>query len=540
MKRIIAAVLSIAVVFSLCACMKRTNAPAYENKASLKESEIAAPITPEDFYQTETETSDPVSDTTERNEENDSSEPDSILDPADTAAVSEAYELARNDDYDRFSLKSRGFKNGVAWACFTKSGDGKKEIGLINEAGEILYILDQNRLSLTNTKICSFITTPFVNGLSCVYAYENGNAAYSLPGFIIVNQKGEEVYTCFDENVYVCGQASNGNILLLKNESGFDGERWLFYTLDTSLKLTDTGILGSEKGYDRAQSESLITIADGIYYLHGYLLFIDSGARFRPTQQETNYDYIGKSTDYACFALGNNYYLVPFDVLKTATSETELCALMKTNSRCVKINATNENKFNNYGFTFWRHGTAYDSESRWYTDLDTGKCIAYPSFHEGIYYFRIDSFRGGYAALYLVGADQNGYVTIIDESGNILYDPVRCKAFNTYTGGDSLEATSFNGYIFSSYFSDDKWRMQITDRSGEHRTLGDDLTELAGEFYHYDFSFSINIGEKYIWVSGASFDFKDEYVSLDGKATIKKLTANYNADGKLISAGTGN
>ena len=76
--------------------------------------------------------------------------------------------------------------------------------------------------------------------------------------------------------------------------------------------------------------------------------------------------------------------------------------------------------------------------------------------------------------------------------------------------------------------------MQIIDRSGKEKKIGDDLSELAGSFAYSDFSFNISIGERYIWISGAPFDFRDEYVSLDGKTVLDTVVANYNDAGELV------
>ena len=544
MKRILAVFLLAFLMVSSCGCRIITDRTSSGEPATLPEPAEPAPDTSagsepvrpaESEEQTATEpASEQASEPEEEPEQNEPSSQEPETDPATVVVQSVEYELTRNDDYDRFSLASRQFSEGVAWASFYSKDTNKGFLGLINEAGEVLYILDQSRFPADGLTIGSIITTPFLNGLSCVYAHDTGNAAYSFPGFLIVNQKGEEVYSCFDENLYVLGQAGDGSYLLQKHVSGFSGDDWFFCTLDTSLKLTETEIKGSEKGYDRAQSQKLATLADGVFFINDHFLCLESGAWFKPTQQKTNFSYIGSSDSYACFFHAGNYYLIPVGLLKTATSESELCDLMENNPECVRFDASDANVFNSYGFSGWRHGTSYGPEVRRYCNFDSGESITYPAFPEGTYYFGIDRFRGGYAALYLIGADENGYVTVIDEAGNVLYDPVLCKGFSYYNGGDSLDAASYNGIIFCSWYGNDSWHMQIIDRAGQEKRVGDDLSELAGSFSYWNHSFAISIGEKYIWISGASFDFRAEYVSLDGSTRIRTVTAGYNSAGDLV------
>ena len=523
MKRTMTFLIIIAILMSLCACGRDVGSAMYDEKQraeSIPTETAPATTTPTEAPTQSVPTETPT--------------PDPTADPATTIVLTEQYDLAAGN---RYSLKSYQFNNGISWVSMINSDTNTWATGLINEAGEVIYFVDQDRFALTDSAIAGIITTPFINGLSCIYPYDSADAAYSLPGFIIVNQKGEEVYSCFDSNMYMCGQGDDGNYIILKHESGFAGDDWIFCTLNSSLKLTETGIKGSNDGHDRGQNNpGLKTIAEGIYITNYNLLCIESGCRFRLNYNGALLTYVGHSDNYACFYYSNYNYLVPYDVLRTATSDRELLDIMQTNTECKKFDAANEYIFNNYGFESWNHGSyLYAFGTRQYLNYDTGDSITYPTFPDGVKYFRVDNFKGGYAALYLLGVDEKGYVTVIDESGEQLYDPVACKGFGIYNAGDMLEATSYNGYIFCSWVdtSDNKSYMQIFDRSGQSKKIGDNLEELSGKYCYSDFSFALNIGEDYIWVSGSAFG-KNAFVSLDGKTTIESVTASYNAAGDLL------
>ena len=556
MKKIFRILLLIIIIVSFCACKKSAVSSVFSDpepeKASREESTATVreepektdstaseplPDPSEDSASEETEVSEPTPEETEKEEpaeaESSEPEPEPEPEPAVTIVRSEEYELIKNEGFDHFSLASRQFHDGIAWATMAKKDAKGLYIGLINEAGEILYLMDQSHPLLANPSIEGIIATPFINGLSCVYTYESGDSRYTLPGFIIVDQNGKEVYTCFDDNMYMCGQAEDGNFIILKHESGFSADEWIFYVLDLSLTLKETKISTTEFGYGFAQSMGLKTITDGVYLMGNHILCLETESFYKPLTKNANHTYVGHGDRYACFLYDFNYYLVPFSLLKTAASGEELYDLMTSSAECRAFDSIDEYTLINYGFETRRHGIAYSPERCRYLDLDTGDVMQYPAFSENNYYFGIDSFRGGYAALYLIGADEKGYVTIIDEAGNVMYDPVFCHGFNTYTGGDSLYATSYNGFIFCAW-SKDGWHMQIIDRSGKEKKIGDDLSELAGSFTYSDFSFNISIGERYIWISGAPFDFRDEYVSLDGKTVLDTVVANYNDAGELV------
>lgn len=389
------------------------------------------------------------------------------------------------------TLKSQRFYGDVAWTGLEARETGEEAVGLINKRGEIIYI-NENGES----------TTPFINGLSAVY---------TDTGFVIVNADGQEVYTCTDERMTLLGQADDGTFIIEKHETGFDVNTRTFCILSSSLELEDTGI--ELEGIILSDINGIITIEDGVYLIHtasSISTFFSILNLNRKTYFDSYYDavsYRGRGDDGKKIYMFVNAcsYLVPSSILSEAVTADELIEMIENNDSCTSSEGI---------FRTWRGGTFYYDGA--YHDVYGNILLSMPEFPDGVSYEAVSDFCGGYAVLYLTGVDGGQYVTIIDESGNLQYDPIPCE--NHWGGLDDL--AYYGGYIFDD---------GVIDPTGEHKNLGDDLSGLAGANYIKSWwsGGSIRIGGDFIWTP-------NKFVSVDGSITIETATANYNENGELI------
>ena len=432
-------------------------------------------------------------------------------------ASSETYILSNPYKY----LDSHAMNNGIAWANLKNKNSNDNYVGIINSKGEVLYF--------ANNKFESkeLVTTPFINSLSALYP-QSGDK--SLPGFVIVDSKGEEVYSSFDENIYMCGQADNGTFIILKHEYGFDHDGWFICTLDSKLKFTETGI---EADNDLLYNHEIKEVAEGLYYFtrnHGLFVNLHSSCVL---SFSSDVGTIGYNDDYVCFypyyKLSHGYYFIPISTLLEIKSKDDLISIMDNDS---SIKTFDDSQKKDLDYKDWHNGSFYgvytekenDSykTTNNYWDIEGNVIFTFPEFVDGVRYISIDDFSGQYSAVLLSGVDKNYYVTILDEEGNSQYEPVQVKN-DTHC--------SCNGYIF---FHNNKEGLYDTIApDGSHKKLGDDLSGLEDSKTSYkDNGFSIVIGGGYIFCNDNSNDYK--YVSIDGSKTIDSVTASFNKDGKLV------
>ena len=497
MKRIICALLIVLLIASLCACSN--------NEQTSNDNQV---------YDTENEAS---------NDEIDYDE--------ETEDENQELDIESTDTY-KLSEGSSAFNNkGIAWARISEESTDEKTVALINTKGEIIYLLDKSKLNDADDIIG---TTPFVNGLSAIYEYDSSASGDSYPGFLIVNEQGEEVYSSSDENLYMCGQAEDGTFILAKHDSGFDRDLWYAYLLDTDLKLTKTKIELDEEviGQD---GETIQALSDGIYYLPSSDSLLNVPLK-KCISLYTGEQYIkiyGHDEKYAY--LSYEYFChFPINQLKKAKSTKEIEKSISSVAISGYYDSTdNDSGVATYILKKWNKGSIYYSDrgKRRYIDIKGKDIFKFPTFSNDASIDDVDDFSGKYAAIYMTGADGNQYVSIVDGKGKMQYDPVQVSN-DTHC--------SYDGYVF--FYSDSDGTYSVITPDGSKKKIGDNLSGLkdgpiansvSGSDSQHAVSniyYGIEIGGGYIFCSEKGY----KYVSTDGKTTIDEVAANYNSDGNLV------
>lgn len=416
--------------------------------------------------------------------------------------------------------------SGIAWLIITDEETSKEYNAIVNTCGEVIYLSDP--LDFGNPSAQDVTTTAFVNGLSTIYAP-------GKPGFKIVNESGKEVYESNDENVYMCRHMRDGNFLLIEHESGFDHDNWVVYVLDSDLNLRNTGVNDPGTLY----KDDVTMISENLYHTKDSVLN-EYAAKEHILNLEKNVcfalpgSYIYHNDQVLYFKYNSDLYTIPLETLKTAESEEmilNLSTLVMEGNWCWSLHhkwVSNENEFSSYRggcvYTYW-YDDEQDKMLYGYKDFNGNIIMTYPEFNSGVSIVKHETFSGGYSAIYMRGADDNRYASIVNEQGEIQYEP---KQIAGQSFSDDFASCSHNGYIFT--------RNMILAPDGTEKHLGDDLTGLANTELLYDEwddagGYAVAIGGGYIIEKTIG---QITICSLDGTKKIDKFTANYNSDGNLI------
>lgn len=429
-----------------------------------------------------------------------------------------------------YYLDGRVFNDGVAWASLRSKDNGKTKLGLINTQGEVFFFLDENRFE---GKAEDLIATPFINGIAAVYdhGFSGGNHVDAHPGFVIVDREGNILLDNNDDSLYICGQTTDGEFILARHDAGFSGDNWYISLMDSSLNITDTDITCPKSIIHQRSSRSrFLRITDGLYY-------DDDNRSILNFVNNCYYDmslslvYLGEYSAYAI--IGNvrrpQTYLMPVEKLLLATSEDQIINMLDNDESCIKyayhLESIGAAKDNYYYSSFkgmsMYHTTSSDIPID-YLDAFGNTIFSFPVFPEGVKYKKVGSFSGGLAAIFVTGADKKPYVTVIDENGQIQYDPVRCP----YSYDDN-KISSYNGYVIFDEYQGSP--VTIIDPTGKTLKLGDALA-IPADSKCYCTSPKFAIGGGYMF-------FGNAYYALDGSRSFDTIVAKYNENEKLVYTG---
>ena len=446
---------------------------------------------------------------------------------ADTGTTSSELVPVHIDGYTLSDMQG-GFSEGLAWVYVIEDESSQEYLAVINQNSEIIY--------LTDKKIDDYTvgTTPFINGLSAVFTHNHSNAEDSQQGFVIIDKNGCEVYE--DNESYMCGVGKYGDFLIAKHESGFSGDTWFVYMLDSNLNLSDPIEFHGKYG----DSDSTIT------YLANDLYEFEAGVFYRnQCVINFNYNYSGVMPEMSS-CIGGKYLVsgrygnaIPVSAIANAASADEISNILE-NDEVYNCWIKDEYGFSESPDYYWDTDPAtftseiYVEDGEYYTaniyDADLNVIYTYPQLPEGAAYRMYEKPSNGYYVAYMEGVDRNIYTTAFNEQGTMEYDPVMISRFSHYTVSNILQdsLTSFAGYSITTE--------EIVDPSGNIVNLGDDLTGLD-----IDEDFAFKTSYLTVYISDGFIYYKNKeirnLVSLDGTTEIYGLTASYNENGQLVFDG---
>ena len=440
----------------------------------------------------------------------------------------------------KISLRACSFNDGVAWCSFYNEESCTDCVGLIDTHGQMLYILDSKKYPADSKSIN---ITPLPNGFSLV------------EDDMIIDKHGNTVYVFSDDSIRIIGYHESGNIFLSKHtEDSFatDSNDYL-YILGPDLNLIETNIKITTS-IDR--DDQISRLSDNLYYFKKYGnggvyinlendSFIDAGPN--------NMNLMYYDNNNAVVEQRGRYYLLPINNIKSATDYSELLSLLDADdSIYLAINdasgitggllAAHLNdeydksifyvgdwSYSGFkGGSFYREVRSYSAYSvsntpyYEYIDLIGNTIVRYPSFPNNVKYCSIEGFSNGYSALYLQGADEEKYNSIIDTDGNLIYDPVKFIGYG-----------SCNGCIFG--YSDKNSAVGILSPTGEFVKFGSNLP-----WFDYDTCYNMNSNGCVISINEGFMLYippnnnTATYYRIDGTGLIDHAYAKIDKEGYLL------
>ncbi len=404
------------------------------------------------------------------------------------------------------------FSEGYAWV----RTETPNQLAVVDTDGNIKFTLDNasEGIKVSNNDAANGITydpveaTPFYDGASVVSPSREldayGYAIYDVNGELLASSEDG------DDNTDLKFLGShNGLYLIEKTSSGFDGNHTVVYWIDKNGNIKSDEIEVSRRLYRKALRfldngdivDGAVGIIDGLYIdlcdnniysnmdvetIKGYMVQILGSEDVIPLC------YHGGGTyGYVDTVVGNLYYATEF------ASEYENLSRELSN------------------------GTL----NGWY-DKDFNLVVSIPDYPEGVEVVELGQFKDGYAPVELRGADGKYYFTLVDKSGNQVYEPVG--------GVENVACLNEWSYYFENGFivfigSDTSGRTYyLIDKSGKLYDISDDISAFDGTLYtdmDYE-SYVISIAEGFKYVPDGSLLYR----KLDGtpfdQATLGKDAVN--------------
>lgn len=301
-----------------------------------------------------------------------------------------------------YYTEANDFSEGLAWVQISEFSDTgvwlNSQNACINKVGEIIYSTPQSTEWIDH--IADFEPTPFVNGVSIVD--EN----------TLINNKGEFVWTV-DNNgwSYADKKFGKGTAKSIKLYDGgnFTGYAFVRFFVDS---------------YNETANYCGVLNPDGSWRMEPFLVkdevsFAYDGLYGYRTTDETG--YFNSSGLYDC---NNNTFIKDIDLTDTEVSN-------KLSSRQKKYNFSLHNNM------------MYNSEKKVFEDFAGNTVIDLSEYYEidakidsGTGYYSSPSFNNGYCVLNVRNKQRQKYMTVINTSGEQLFEPIRCSRYeNTVSDG---------------------------------------------------------------------------------------------------------
>ena len=406
------------------------------------------------------------------------------------------------------------FSEGYAWVRTETSN----QLAVVDTDGNIKFTLDNvsEGIKVSNIDAANGITydpveaTPFYDGASAVSPSREldayGYAIYDVNGKLLASSEDGDDNT----DLRLLG-FHNGLYLIEKTNSGFDGNNNVVYWIDKNGNIKSDEIevsmrlnRGALKFLDNGNVvNGAAGIIDGLYidlYDNNIYSNMDVETIKRYMVQILGSEDViplcyygggGETYGYVGSVVGNLFYATEF-----ASEYENLLGELSS-------------------------GTL----NGWY-DKDFNLVVSIPDYPEGVEVVELGQFKDGYAPVELRGADGKYYYTLVDKSGNQVYEPVGGVENVAFLDGWSYY--SENGFIFFIGSDTSGRTYYLIDKSGKLYDISDDISAFDGTLYtdmDYE-SYVISIAEGFKYVPDGSLLYR----KLDGtsfdQATLGKDAVN--------------
>lgn len=322
--------------------------------------------------------------------------------------------IAPNEKVATIDIESiQDYSDDVAWVEISKKEDDvfvESQWACIDKTGKVLFMLDTD-----------LNTTP--------NAFENGVSLYKTGKVYNVIDKSRNVVFSSKDGLFD-GVIAHGDgfFAVYKYKETFDTRGYEVFFLNEK---------GEQVGlYDEFFNEipELIYCGDGVF----------ANCTWKSAGNTNGYDFISVETNTPRFhVLGiySNYDLSNIFVnniglveMGSGRMSDSAPALIYLDGTVAKLDITgyayyDYGKISDDGFVFTSYDIGDKVETCCFFDLKTWTVTSLGDYGERVNIKRLEDlyFDNGHLLLPLVGADMKNYYTIIDKSGQSLFDPIVCK-----------------------------------------------------------------------------------------------------------------
>ena len=408
---------------------------------------------------------------------------------------SEVFNVPETKKYDLIYIDDtidRKFSEGRAWVKYKGDNDDIC-IGVIDGKGQIVYSVspkDLNEKAQNGKSDFDIMTTN--NIVTSHFTDWTSYFTASTGEFVIVDGDGNELFSSDDgdENThfYMLGYGEK-QFLVGKHTETFSENTKEIYTID---KIGN--VIHKYSGTDEVYFDNFIYLGDGImagteshYSSYNYIFNLNTGEYF-----SLPVGVYLQTPFYNGIAVTGSGYLISSDNLKNkSTMETAFNeGRWKHLPELEPFHDYNKNDFATYS-----EGVFYVKDAGYYTP-EGQLSVSLPVFPEKVEIRQAGAFHGGYAPLYLGGSDGKGYITMIDKSGTVQYDPVEISNYD---------------YDLDDYHDKGYYLVEVNDKFAV--IYPDGTVKYPGESDMSDMDFDTAIlGKK--WMSISDGYYRDDRLNL--------------------------
>lgn len=324
----------------------------------------------------------------------------------------------------------RNFSNGYAWV----KSSGSKSCSLIDTSGKIIctstsYVEDYDGRNDAHD----------MSNDACYVKEKVGDKdGESIYNYKIINKDGKIVASSTDGKFDEILAAGDNLFFVHKYESGIDVSRHLYGTINekgefvNQLRECPYGVLEKDKTKYIGGKAFLVNM-DGSYYGNLYVYMSSNGK------------YFGEVTDEGIGNVGSSLYVINQYGIKAEGSDT----LYSPRDGYEHIAIRSDGKIEKAPkFSYIANGLLVtndeENKSVSFTDPATGK-----TFNFSKYYISSAEAADYKLLVHINGADQKNYCTILDKTGNMLFEPIIGSEANASDG--RLVLRTDEGYSVLDY-----------------------------------------------------------------------------------------
>lgn len=309
---------------------------------------------------------------------------------------------------------TRGFSDGVAWVEARQKENGvvvETQWACIDTSGNVLFMLDPN----------TFEPSSFASGVSLCKTYDSD---YEVNAYNIIDRSGNIVFSSTEGSFDAVIAYGDGYFAVYTYTESFREAGYTVFFMNYKGEVT--------KQIDglRTKIPELINCGEGVF-AEKIRQNADAAVTYRFYDAKTGneYDVGGISSHKSMSYIFHNGYAVI-----EGKRMGDIPKLVSTDGKITELKQFGYGSFYDFGpvsdggFVCTSY---YQDKVEWvkFYDIATGTLTQLGNYGERVELNRATGFRfdNGSMLLPLVGADGKNYYTIVDKSGQSLFDPVVCK-----------------------------------------------------------------------------------------------------------------